>query len=145
MIQDTSNFGGFSNSLLSAFREEHPKATVVTFACLSSISPLDADLGDVSYHVQLVYILPTLVKSFQVKRVLNDTLSLQSVAELCDLTVPILSPALWETDCWFPGHDVNVRFRPPVNFETKQQQDKSLYRSSAILSTHIETTTLPLR
>lgn len=54
MIQDTSIFGGFSNSFLSAFREEHPKATIMTFACLSSISPPDANLGDVSYHIQLL-------------------------------------------------------------------------------------------
>ena len=51
MIQDTSIFGGFTNSLLSTFREEHPKVTIVTFACLSNISPLDANLGDVSYRI----------------------------------------------------------------------------------------------
>lgn len=56
MIQDTSIFGGFSSSLLSAFREEHPKATIMTFACLSSISPLDANIGDVSCHNQLMHI-----------------------------------------------------------------------------------------
>lgn len=55
MIQDTSIFGGFSNSLLSAFREEYPKVSIMTFACLSSTSPLDANLGDVSYHNQLMH------------------------------------------------------------------------------------------
>ncbi|KAG6380757.1 hypothetical protein JVT61DRAFT_5140 [Boletus reticuloceps] len=55
MIQDTSTFGGFSNSLLCAFREEHPKATIMTFACLSSMSPLHANIGDVSYLIQLMY------------------------------------------------------------------------------------------
>ncbi|KAH0837910.1 hypothetical protein J3R83DRAFT_6141 [Lanmaoa asiatica] len=129
MIQDTSNFGGFSNSLLSAFREEHPKATLVTFACLSTISPLDANLGD----------------SSQIKQVLNDTLSLRSLAEFCDLTVPILSPPLWEKSCWFSGHVIDVRSSYPVTSETKQQQDESIYQSSSILSAHIETATLPLR
>lgn len=60
MIQDTSVFGGFTNSFLSAFREEYPKATITTFACLSSISPLYANLADVSYRTQLIpHIHPT--------------------------------------------------------------------------------------
>ncbi|KAG9313940.1 tubulin nucleotide-binding domain-like protein [Chiua virens] len=131
MIQDTSIFGGFSDSLLTAFRAEHPKATLLTFACLSSISPLDANLGD----------------SSQIKQVLNDALSLRSAADICDLTVPILSPPQWEKSTWFSGHNVNVRRRHHhlVTSEAKQRQVKSLYRSSAILSTHIETVTLPLR
>ncbi|KAF8559903.1 tubulin nucleotide-binding domain-like protein [Imleria badia] len=114
MIQDTSIFGGFSSSFLSAFREDHPKATIMTFACLSSISPLDANIGD----------------SSQIKRVLNDALSLRSVAEFCDLTVPILSPPLWGNNCWFDGHVID---------------SNSLYQCSAVLSAHIETATLPLR
>ncbi|KAF8131640.1 Misato segment II tubulin-like domain-containing protein [Boletus edulis] len=114
MIQDTSTFGGFSNSLLCAFREEHPKATIMSFSCLSSMSPLHANIGD----------------SSQVMRVLNDTLSLRSVAEFCDLTIPILPPPQWEKNCWFPRHDIDKT---------------SPYQTSAILSAHIETATLPLR
>lgn len=54
MIHDTSFFGGFTGSLLTNFREEYPKATILTFTCLSSVSPLDADIGDVSEHIQLI-------------------------------------------------------------------------------------------
>jgi hypothetical protein len=73
MTQDTSVFGGFSNSLLSAFREEHPKATIMTFACLSSISPLDANIGDVSHHMHLIHTPVQLLSS----KVLSDKASSQ--------------------------------------------------------------------
>lgn len=73
MIQDTPSFGGFSNSLLSAFREEHPKATIMTFACLSSISPLDANIGDVSHHTHPMHIPVQLLPS----KVLSDKASSQ--------------------------------------------------------------------
>ncbi|KAF9225313.1 tubulin nucleotide-binding domain-like protein [Gyrodon lividus] len=114
MIQDIPTFGGFSNSLLTTFRDEYPKATIMSFACLSHIAPNDVDLGN----------------SLQIKQVLNDSLSMRSLSELCDLTTPILPPPLWQKGSWFSEHEVDY---------------KSLYQYSAVLSAHIETATLPLR
>ncbi|KAF9245655.1 tubulin domain-containing protein [Melanogaster broomeanus] len=113
MTQDMPTFGGFSDSFLTAFRDEYPKATILSFACLSNTAPSDVNLEN----------------SFQTKQVLNDTLSMRSLSELCDLTVPILPPPRWENKSWFSTHDIN----------------KSLYQCSAVLSAHIETATLPLR
>ncbi|KIK97683.1 hypothetical protein PAXRUDRAFT_135797 [Paxillus rubicundulus Ve08.2h10] len=114
MIQDVPTFGGFSHSLLTAFRDEYPKATILSFACLSNIAPNDVNLGN----------------SLQIKQVLNDGLSMRSLGELCDLTAPILPPPCWERGSWFSGHRID---------------HKSLYQSSAVLSSHLETATLPLR
>ncbi|KAF8846005.1 tubulin nucleotide-binding domain-like protein [Paxillus ammoniavirescens] len=114
MIQDMSTFGGFSSSFLTAFRDEYPKATILSFACLSNIAPNDVNLEN----------------SSQIKQVLNDSLSMRSLSELCDLTAPILPPPRWEKGSWFSGHRID---------------HESLYQFSAILSAHMETATLPLR
>ncbi|KIJ66438.1 hypothetical protein HYDPIDRAFT_87038 [Hydnomerulius pinastri MD-312] len=114
MMQDTPSFGGFSHSMLTSFRDEYPKATIVSFACLSSIAPNEVDLGE----------------SPQIKQVLNDSLSLRSLSELCDMTIPIRAPSRWPQNFWFTGENLD---------------QKSLYQCSAVLSANVETVTLPLR
>ncbi|KAH7886241.1 Misato segment II tubulin-like domain-containing protein [Phlebopus sp. FC_14] len=79
MTHDMPTFGGFSHELLTSFRDEHPKATIMSFAGLSDLMPSNVDLGD----------------SFQTKQVLNDSICLTSLTGLCDLTIPVLTPRRW--------------------------------------------------
>ncbi|KAI0339177.1 tubulin nucleotide-binding domain-like protein [Trametopsis cervina] len=65
-----------------------------------------------------------------IKQVINDALSLQALCELATITTPLQSPHLWNTGDWLDG----------VDFDRD-----SLYHSSALLSAHIESATLPLR
>jgi len=59
------------------------------------------------------------------RKALNDALCLRSLNELVEMNVPIQSPLTW------PGRLVHDR--------------KSLYHTSALLSAHIESATIPLR
>ncbi|KAF8648203.1 hypothetical protein AX16_006342 [Volvariella volvacea WC 439] len=64
------------------------------------------------------------------KAVLNDALYLRSLYEVSSLTVPMQSPSTWSRNAW--GKTIHPNLRYP-------------YHTSAILSAHIETATLPLR
>ncbi|KIP06639.1 hypothetical protein PHLGIDRAFT_24463 [Phlebiopsis gigantea 11061_1 CR5-6] len=65
-----------------------------------------------------------------VKKALNDALLLQGLSELSALTVPIQSPTIWSQGSWSDGLDLSL---------------SSIYQTSAILSTHLESVTLPTR
>lgn len=114
MMHDAATFGSFSHSMLRSFREEHRKASIMTFALLSEVIPNTAEIGYVPHT----------------KRIINDTLCLQGLYELCDLTVPVLAPRYWKRATEMP------------TFFTKP---KNIYQSSGILSAIAESATLPLR
>ena len=83
------------------------------------------------------------------RAVVNDAMFLHDLASLSTLTVPLQVPATWMTTEWLDGIDFNVRasdnfFRARSNTPTRWQP-KSKFQTSAILSTHVESTTLPLR
>ncbi|EKM52417.1 uncharacterized protein PHACADRAFT_211670 [Phanerochaete carnosa HHB-10118-sp] len=65
-----------------------------------------------------------------VGKALNDALLLQSLSDLSTLTVPIQPPSLWSSSTWL--RDLNLTF-------------DSVYQTSAILATHVEDVTLPMR
>lgn len=65
-----------------------------------------------------------------VKKALNDALLVQSLSELSTLTVPVQSPSLWTSGRW--SQDLNLTH-------------DSVYQTSALLATHIEDVTLPMR
>ncbi|KAI0085539.1 Misato segment II tubulin-like domain-containing protein [Irpex rosettiformis] len=66
----------------------------------------------------------------EIKLALNDALVLQGLCELDTTTVPLQSPATWTAGEW----------RKDMNLPTDD-----FYHTSAILSTHIESATLPFR
>ncbi|KAL6308792.1 Misato segment II tubulin-like domain-containing protein [Sparassis latifolia] len=64
------------------------------------------------------------------RRAINDALCLRSLDSLSTLTVPIQSPSTWAPGDWLGGINLNRT---------------SLYHTSAIVSAHIESATLPVR
>ncbi|KAF8055192.1 mtDNA inheritance protein Dml1 [Lyophyllum atratum] len=64
------------------------------------------------------------------RKVINDALHLRSLDELASISIPIQPTNIWPTDRWSSYLEADVN---------------NIYHSSAILSAHIETSTLPLR
>ncbi|TFY63898.1 hypothetical protein EVJ58_g2947 [Rhodofomes roseus] len=64
------------------------------------------------------------------RTVINDALYLHGLASLSTMTVPVQAPETWVAGEWLNGIDL---------------KHKSLYQTSALLSAHIETATVPLR
>ncbi|KAF7791259.1 hypothetical protein EIP86_002273 [Pleurotus ostreatoroseus] len=63
-------------------------------------------------------------------KALNDALCLRSFSELSTITVPVQHPSIWSTGFWLQGLRLDQR---------------SFFQSSALLATHIESATLPMR
>lgn len=83
------------------------------------------------------------------RAVVNDAMYLRDMASLSTLAVPLQAPATWMTTEWLYNIDLNVRvsenfFRTRSNTPIRWQL-KSQFQTSAILSTHVESATLPLR
>ncbi|EGO28775.1 hypothetical protein SERLADRAFT_434675 [Serpula lacrymans var. lacrymans S7.9] len=115
VIQDTSTFGSFIGSMLSSFRDEYPKNQALTFALLSSTHTGHIDVNS----------NPSVINE-----AVNDALCLRALNELSDATIPIYHPSHWPQGAWAD----NLKF----------DREKP-YHTSAILSAHIESATLPLR
>ncbi|OCH91306.1 mtDNA inheritance protein Dml1 [Obba rivulosa] len=64
------------------------------------------------------------------RKALNDALCLRNLNEICDLSIPLQAPSTWTLDDWLEGLSLSRT---------------SMYDTSALLSSHIETATLPLR
>lgn len=65
-----------------------------------------------------------------IQKALNDAFCLQGLNELSTMTVPLQSPNIWQPGSWSAALTTDLR---------------NLYDTSAILSAHVETATLPLR
>lgn len=113
-MNDTADFGSFTHSFLTSFRDEYVKLPCITFPFLSHRSPQQGDALDTQAMVSLI----------------DDALYLRSLYELSEMTTPIQSPSSWASSAWGSG------VRPEC---------KNSYHTSAIISGHIETITLPLR
>ncbi|KAG2044252.1 Misato segment II tubulin-like domain-containing protein [Suillus americanus] len=117
MMHDTSTFGGFSHAFLTSFRDEFLKASTLNFSFLSGADPNHAGIDNVSECTFTI---------------VNDALCLQSLHQLSDITFPILNPSRWST--------------LESNLSQVLAYDKnSLYHTSAVISSLVETATLPLR
>jgi hypothetical protein len=116
MMHDTPTFGGFSHAFLTSFRDEFLKASTLNFSFLSGTDP---------NHTGIDNFLST-------KRIINDALCLQSLHQLSDITFPILNPSRWS------ALESNV-------FQGLAYNKNSLYHTSAVISSLVETATLPLR
>ncbi|KAG2135404.1 Misato segment II tubulin-like domain-containing protein [Suillus bovinus] len=116
MMQDTPCFGGFSHAFLTAFRDEFLKASTINFSFLSDADPNHAGIDNF----------------LDTKRIINDALCLQSLHQLSDIAFPILNPSRWSA--------------LESNLSQGLAYDKnSLYHTSGVISSLIETATLPLR
>jgi len=112
MLSESETFGGFTDALLTTFRDEFSKTTSLVVPILSGALYDPLSVPDVNMNV------------------VNDALYMRSLSEECSMVLPIQNPSMWPSDSW--DHLVNF--------------DKdNLYQTSAIVSTHIETSTLPLR
>ncbi|KAJ8584484.1 tubulin nucleotide-binding domain-like protein [Rhizopogon salebrosus TDB-379] len=116
MMHDTATFGGFLHSFLTSFRDEFLKASVLNFSFLSGADPNHTDIDN----------------SFDTKRIINDALCLQSLHQLSDITFPILHPSRWST--------LEGTLSQGLTYDKN-----SLYHTSAVVSSLVETATLPLR
>ncbi|KAH7927011.1 tubulin nucleotide-binding domain-like protein [Leucogyrophana mollusca] len=114
VVHETTNFGSFTSSLLTTFRDEYRKAPILTFDLLSNALPADLDVG----------------QSSELKKALNDAMCLYNLNELSDMNIPLQHPSYWAKASW----------RGELNFDRD-----SMYHVSAIVSAHMETSTLPLR
>ncbi|KAG2143689.1 Misato segment II tubulin-like domain-containing protein [Suillus clintonianus] len=116
MMNDTATFGGFSHAFLTSFRDEFLKASTLNFSFLSGADPNHAGIDNF----------------LDTKRIINDALCLQSLHQLSDITFPILNPSRWST--------LESTLSQGLAYDKR-----SLYHSSAIISSLVETATLPLR
>ncbi|KAF8516278.1 tubulin domain-containing protein [Gautieria morchelliformis] len=114
LCMDAPSFGSFTVSLLSQFRDEYPKLPVLSFCSLSWHDPADVNLENTLGCVNA----------------LNDALTLNELAALLTLVVPLQSPTTWRRGPW--SEHLKVDFTHP-------------YHTSALLAAHIESSTLPLR
>ncbi|THU90558.1 tubulin nucleotide-binding domain-like protein [Dendrothele bispora CBS 962.96] len=112
VMNDTSSFGSFTRSFLTAFQDELSHTSSMVLPLLSDSIPL---------RVEPARLLHT-------RKIINDAIYLRDLHELSHLSIPIQSPNAW-----------------PSIPETSLTLDGTLYNTSALLSAHVETVTLPLR
>ncbi|KAI0310860.1 tubulin domain-containing protein, partial [Amylostereum chailletii] len=111
---DSTTFGSFTASFLTAFRDEYTKSPSMVFPILSEAVPEHVEADD----------------TLGIRRVLNDALLLRSLNEMSSLNIPLQNPRTWKKGRW--SEDLNLNLL-------------SSYEVSAVLSAHVETSTLPLR
>ncbi|KIO17680.1 hypothetical protein M407DRAFT_32643 [Tulasnella calospora MUT 4182] len=114
---DTLPFGAFTLSLLENVKDEYPKKSILTIPSLSPATGNTATNFDLS--VAWAFSLVT------------DALVTRELASL-SLTVPIAHASTWASN--FAAVSQYIEFDP-----------SSLYHTSAIVSAHLESVTLPLR
>ncbi|TFK50599.1 tubulin nucleotide-binding domain-like protein [Heliocybe sulcata] len=110
LINDSSSFGAFVDSMLTLLKDDHPKLTCLTFPFLSSVVPGEA------------------LDNRAMRIAINDALCIRDLKSLSTLSVPLQSSSLWNPGAW-----------------SSDLQFDNTYRASAILASHIESATLPLR
>ncbi|KAJ6554978.1 Misato segment II tubulin-like domain-containing protein [Mycena vulgaris] len=117
LMHDTSTFGSFMNSFLTSLRDDFGKLPLLAWPLLSDANTT-FKIGDVS-------------ASTFTRKIINDALVLRSLSELSAMSIPIQPPTTWSDE---------------VCSNTYMQASRAhAYHTSAILSAHIETVTLPLR
>ncbi|KAG1751844.1 Misato segment II tubulin-like domain-containing protein [Suillus lakei] len=118
MMHDTPTFGGFSHAFLTSFRDECLKASTLNFSFLSGADPNHAGIDNVSERAFTI---------------INDALCLQSLHQLSDITFPILNPSRWST--------LENTLSQGLTYDVQT----ACITTSAVISSLVETATLPLR
>lgn len=98
--------------------------------------------------VQSPRLVLNVLQDLAMRKVVNDALFINSLDGLATMTVPIHSPETWAAGEWLEGISLNVGLE--LHCCTKpclisHLQRKSTHQTSAVLSAHIESVTLPLR
>ncbi|EAU87470.2 hypothetical protein CC1G_02229 [Coprinopsis cinerea okayama7 len=117
LMSDCDSFGNFTSEFLTAFKDDYGKTTALVFAMMSGSAMENG---------------PDTSNPQGIKAAMSDALSLRAYHDLASLTIPIQPPPRWGTEAFSDVQNAN-------NVKT------NIYYSSAILATHIETSTLPLR
>ncbi|KAJ7162919.1 mtDNA inheritance protein Dml1 [Mycena filopes] len=116
LMHDTSTFGSFMNSLLTTLRDDFGKLPLVSLPLLSDATPSFNSMEDPRRRA---------------RKLINDALTLRGLSELSSISAPVQSPTTWTDEVFTNTHI--------------QSNRAHAYHTSAILSAHIETATLPLR
>lgn len=153
LMSDCVTFGGFTDAFLTAFRDEFPKLPSLAFSFLSNASnvPVTAEEVWQAKHVKHLALTPSYDHSLQpgAAKAINDALCLLSLENLSTLNVPIQHPSTWKQGGLLENLSLDVRLRSSClripSPLTLYMQLRSPYQTSALVSTHIETATLPLR
>ncbi|KAJ7599384.1 mtDNA inheritance protein Dml1 [Mycena floridula] len=117
VMNDASDYAGFTHSFLTHFRDELLKTPSIVFPILSGVKPGQTrQEGQIRAHNRIV---------------VNDALYLRNLREVSALTIPLQSPTTW-TEHWWSGSFI----KPNLG---------SIFDMSAVLSSHFESSTLPLR
>ncbi|KAI0326804.1 tubulin nucleotide-binding domain-like protein [Cubamyces sp. BRFM 1775] len=115
LTSDCGTFGGFTDAFLTVFRDEYPKMPSLAFPLLSNASNLRVSADEEASAMKLI----------------NDALCIRSLETLSTINVPLQHPSTWPRGKWL--EDLNI------------DQPRNPYHTSALLATHIESATLPLR
>lgn len=120
VMNDTSFFGSFTYQFLEHFHDEHEKklsSMVFSFASTSLQAGKNVQNFDFT-------------DTAKVKAVLNDALCVQRYNEEASMYCLVQSPESWGSGEWQDG----------LNFDLKNQ-----YQTSAIVASHLDSATVPLR
>ncbi|KAG8889795.1 mtDNA inheritance, partitioning of the mitochondrial organelle [Tulasnella sp. 332] len=112
---DTTTFGAFTTKLLECMYEDYPKTPIMSIVNLSEA------------------LLPAFddVDTQEALKVIGDAYILRDLSiTLSSLTIPLQSPLVWSL---------------PITNSSLNLDTSSLYHTSALLSAHIESVTIPCR
>ena len=81
------------------------------------------------------------------RTIINDALYLRSLSEMVTMSVPIQNPMSWPSDrsLCLTGLKVSFGYFAIYIVSMIAVQQSSIYRGSAVISTHLESSTLSLR
>ncbi|KAF9555209.1 tubulin nucleotide-binding domain-like protein [Agrocybe pediades] len=116
VINDTNTFGSFMSSFFESFRDEYRKLPSFAFPVLSGAATPKYDGG----------------QSQRTKQIVNEALYLRTLDEFSSMNILIQEPELRSSTGW--SRTMN-----------KDSRSGDIYQESAVLSSHIETATLPFR
>ncbi|KAJ7626585.1 Misato segment II tubulin-like domain-containing protein [Mycena polygramma] len=115
LMHDASTFGSFIHSFLTGVRDDFAKLPLLAWPLLSNT----------------IAPVNNLDNRRGARKLINDALAMRSLSELSSMSIPIQSPATWPDEV--------------CNNTYIDASSAHAYHTSAILSAHIETITLPLR
>lgn len=106
VTSDNGLFGGFTHSLLTAFRDEFPRLPSLTFSFCSDANP--DNVRALVVHIE-IWIHGDSPQDIGLRTIMNDALCLQSLMELSTLNVPIQTPPSWSQGLGSDNPRLNVR------------------------------------
>lgn len=99
-MNDSTSFGGFISSFLTAVRDQHTKLPCFVVPFLSTGLSKQLRSGDVSRCLAYVCSTLKLFQSAEMRNVINDALYLCSLNDNASLSVPVQPTLIWPTSLW---------------------------------------------